>query len=63
MSAKKDARKPQSVSLPLRMPVDLDQRVTAAAAEIGLSKQDTIRLSLERGLGILMEQLNGKAAA
>lgn len=63
MSAKKDARKPQSVSLPLRMPADLDQRVTAAAATIGLSKQDTIRLSLERGLGILIEQLNGKAAA
>lgn len=57
------ARRPRSITLPLRMPEDLDRKVTETAAEIGLSKQDTVRLSLERGLNILVKQLSGDAAA
>ncbi len=56
------ARKPRSITLPLRMPEDLDRKVAMTAAEIGLSKQDTVRLSLERGLSILVQQLSSKAA-
>lgn len=35
----------------------LESRVTETSKKINLSKQDTMRLSLERGLGILLAQL------
>jgi hypothetical protein len=55
--------KPQSttrkapVTYPLRLTTALDDKVTAAAAETTLSKQDVMRLSIERGLEILLNQL------
>lgn len=57
MSQEKDARRSGSVSIPVRMPVELDQLITDTAVEVKLSKQDTIRLSLERGVEILKRQL------
>jgi len=46
-----------NISVPVRMPATLDELITSTAAEVKLSKQDTIRLSLERGLVILKRQL------
>jgi len=62
MSQDKDARRSGSISIPVRMPMELDQLITDTAAEVKLSKQDTIRLSVERGLAILKQQLAPQAA-
>lgn len=63
MSRDKDARRTGSVSVPVRMPKELDKLITDTAAEVKLSKQDTIRLSLERGVEILKKQLSMPAPA
>lgn len=57
MSQENPERRSGSVSVPVRMPVELDQLITETAAEVKLSKQDTIRLSLERGVAVLRQQL------
>lgn len=57
MSQEKDARRSGTVSIPVRMPVELDDLITTTAEQVKLSKQDTIRLSVERGLEILKRQL------
>ena len=62
MTQDKDARRSGSISIPVRMPMELDQLITVTAAEVKLSKQDTIRLSVERGLAILKQQLAPQAA-
>ena len=43
------------------MPRELDALISATASAVKLSKQDTIRLSLERGVEILKRQLNPTA--
>lgn len=63
MSNDKDDRRSGSISIAVRMPKELDQLITATAAEVKLSKQDTIRLSLERGVEILKKQLAMPGAA
>lgn len=57
MSNEKDAKRSGTVSVPVRMPAELDVLITDTAEAVKLSKQDTIRLSLERGLEILKRQL------
>jgi hypothetical protein len=52
-----------NISVPVRMPAALDQLITSTAEEIKLSKQDTIRLSIERGVQILKRQLTGDPVA
>lgn len=52
------SRRPESVSVPVRMPSVLDRRITETAEQLGLSKQDTMRLSMERGLKVLIAQLS-----
>lgn len=51
-------RRPEAVSVPVRMPSALDRRITETAEQLGLSKQDTMRLSMERGLKVLIAQLS-----
>ena len=51
------------VTYPLRLSKALDQKVTDAAAKTTLSKQDVMRLSIERGLDILIAQLPTPASA
>jgi len=58
-----ERRKPSKVQVPLAMPEELASQVDAAAAAVGLSKQDTMRLALERGLPVLIAQLTGQTAA
>ena len=41
----------------LLLPASLDREVRVTAVELGLSNQQTMRLSLERGLKILKRQL------
>jgi hypothetical protein len=48
---------PETVRVPLSMPAELDALIATTAAEVKLSKQDTMRLSLERGLPILKRLL------
>lgn len=49
------------ISVPVRMPAALDELIASTAQEIKLSKQDTIRLSIERGVQILKRQLTAEA--
>ena len=62
-SASESKTKHAAVTVPVRLPVDLDRKIADTAAQVGLSKQDTMRLSMERGLGILFSQLTGKPQA
>jgi hypothetical protein len=56
--AERERRRPARTQVPLSLPEDLADKVDAAAAEVGLSKQDTMRLALERGLPVLLAQLS-----
>lgn len=51
------SRKRESVPVPLRLTAELADLVTATAVRVKLSKQDTMRLALERGLSVLRQQL------
>jgi predicted DNA-binding protein len=53
----------KSVNVPVRMPADLEAKVQEASKVVGLSKQDVIRLAIERGLGVLVQQMTGKPVA
>lgn len=50
--------------MPISMTAEQDGKIGEAARAIGLSKQDTIRLSIDRGLPVLIAQLTqtGQAA-
>jgi hypothetical protein len=64
--SKKIAPKAKSVdkhvSVPIRMPEALETKITEATAKTGLAKQDVMRLSLERGIDILIAQLTSRPA-
>ena len=47
-------------SVTLRIPETLDQKVDATAAEVSLSRADVMRLSLDRGMDVLLAQLKGE---
>jgi hypothetical protein len=63
MSDRPRPQRPSSVSIPVRLPAALDEQIEEASRVIGLSKQDTMRLSLERGLKVLTAQLLAPQAA
>ena len=54
---RREKTRPDGVSVPLRMPAELDQKIEAAAEQVKLSKADTMRLALDRGLDVLIAQL------
>jgi hypothetical protein len=56
-------RKRDSVPVPLRLTADLADLVSETAVSVKLSKQDTMRLALERGLSVLRQQLTPELAA
>ena len=60
MAKNKEPRRPEHISMPVRMPADLKKRVDAASEAIPLSQQDVLRLSIDRGLDILLTQLGKK---
>lgn len=53
----------QSVPVPLRLTAELADLVSETAVSVKLSKQDTMRLALERGLTVLRQQLMKPALA
>lgn len=55
--ATKDERRTKHTSIPLRMPQELKTKVDQASDKLNLAQQDVMRLSLERGLEILVAQL------
>lgn len=55
--ADSDDRRKESVPVPLRLTAELADLVSETAAAVKLSKQDTMRLALERGLSVLRQQL------
>lgn len=57
MSKKTSQRRPESVSVPVRLSTELDAKIDQASRSTNLSKQDVMRLSLERGLKVLVSQL------
>jgi hypothetical protein len=59
MSTKQRA-KSDRVTYPLVMERPLDNRVTKAAAKVGISKQAIMRLSIDRGLDVLLAQLSSE---
>ena len=62
-NSKAPSARPKSVIVPISMSEALAERVEEAARRVNLSKQDTMRLSLDRGLDVLVEQLTGKTEA
>jgi hypothetical protein len=59
MSTKQRAKQDR-VTYPLVMERPLDTRITKAAAKVGISKQAVMRLSIERGLDVLLAQLESE---
>jgi hypothetical protein len=49
--------------LNLRIPGDLDDKAAEVAAKVKLKKSDTMRLAMDRGLDVLLEQLSAAPAA
>lgn len=45
-------------SVPLRVPAELDDRIEAARETTKLSKQDLMRLSMDRGLDLVVAALS-----
>lgn len=63
MSTKRTAKKAARTVTPLSLDAELDSKVSKAAATTKLSKQAVMRMSIERGLDILLDQLSGRSAA
>jgi len=61
--AESDERRSTAVPVPLRLTADLAVLVNETAVAVKLSKQDTMRLALERGLSVLRQQLAPDLAA
>lgn len=51
------AKRSTAQNVPVRVPADLNEQIDEAARVTKLSKQDVMRLSMERGLKILVAQL------
>lgn len=45
----------------IRIPADLNEKTESAARSTGLKKADVLRLSIDRGIDRLLEQLEVKA--
>ncbi len=45
----------------IRVPNELNEKADAAARATGLKKADVLRLSIDRGVDILLAQLTGQA--
>jgi hypothetical protein len=64
MSDKKPkAKKGTGMSVPVHMPAELQEKIESAAGQVRLSKQDVMRLAIERGLDVLITQLTTVPAA
>lgn len=58
-----DKKKPNTKRpVPISMPAELEARIETTSTLVKLSKQDVMRLSMERGIDVLIAQLTGTAA-
>lgn len=59
MIRKDPKKRPEAgrVIVPLSMSGELEAKIVSAAAQVKLSKQDTMRLAVDRGLDVLIAQL------
>ncbi len=58
--SEENARRQETVKVPISMPGELEEKIVSASRRLKLSKQDTMRLSLERGLAVLEAQLTSR---
>lgn len=66
MSKRTHATQPPTSSdkvLNLRIPEELDNKAANVAAKVKLKKSDAMRLAMDRGLDVLLEQLTAVPAA
>ena len=54
---RKTARAKRHRPVPVSMPPELEKRIADAATAVRLSKQDVMRLSIDRGIDVLRAQL------
>ena len=52
-----------AMSMPVKLTTAIDAKVTAAAKETGLKKSDIVRMSVERGVDVLLAQLSSNPSA
>lgn len=51
------------MAMPVKLTPAINAKVTAAAQETGLKKSDILRMSVERGVDVLLAQLNSPPTA
>ncbi len=60
MTRTKPATRNLSTSVPVKLTPAIVSKVDAAAKETGLKKSDVLRMSIERGVDVLLAQLNSE---
>ena len=60
MASKKAATRNLTTSVPVKLTPALNSKVAAAVKETGLKKSDILRMSIERGVDVLLAQLNAE---
>lgn len=60
MSKTQPATRNLTASVPVKLSPALVSKVAQAAEETGLKKSDVLRMSIERGVDVLLAQLNGE---
>ena len=63
MSKKQAASRNLTFAVPVKLTPAIDKKVEDAAAETGLKKSDVIRMAVERGIDVLLSQLNSSPRA
>ena len=58
--SKTNEQKKDSVTVPLKMPLDLEKEIKRASEKLNMSKQDTMRQALMQGLPKLVDLLSRK---
>lgn len=59
MPKTKSATRNLTTSVPVKLSPALVSKVAKASKETGLKKSDVLRMSIERGVDVLLAQLNG----
>ena len=52
-----------TMAMPVKLTPEIDAKVIAAARQTGLKKSDIVRMSVERGVDVLLAQLTSKPTA
>ncbi len=52
-----------TTSMPVKLTPAIEAKVAAAAKETGLKKSDVVRMSVERGVDVLLAQLTSNPTA